>query len=124
MNKVIYIPATFCAEGHYSKVKVPTGKTEPGLFGFEREVTREEQRFVETGRSDCDIDGQQLASDLACAVAKLNAQGYEVVTVTPVASGNHVSEAQYGLVGELRAGMGYGYSFTKGLIVVARQCSR
>jgi hypothetical protein len=121
MNKVVYLPACFCVEGRYETVEVPTGKTEPGLFGFERNITREEQRFVKTGVSDCDIDATRLANDLARAVADLNTQGYEVVTVTPIISGNHYSEAQHGLVGEIRAGLGYGYSFTKGLIVTARR---
>ena len=121
MNKVVYVPAQFVNTGNYENVEVPTGKTEPGLFGFERQVTRTEKRFVTTGTSDCDIHGQRLADDVAAAIARLNHEGYEVVTVTPITTGRHHSEVLTEFGQGIEGGFGYGYSFTKGIIITARR---
>ena len=47
------------------------------------------------------------------AVAKLNNEGYEVVTVVPIESGHGE--------GDSYNHYGYGYSYTEGVIIVTRK---
>jgi hypothetical protein len=121
MNKVVYVPTLFTDRGNYETVKVPTGETEKGLFGRERDVMREEEQFVKTGVSDCDVNGKRLAEDVANAVALLNHEGYEVVAITPITTGRHHSEVLREFAHGIEGGLGYGYSFTKGVIITARR---
>jgi hypothetical protein len=119
-NRVVYVPAQFAPEGEHRTVKIPTGKTTPGFFG-EKQVTREETQFVQTGISDCDIDAAQLANDVTAAVDQLNVDGYEVIAITPLTSGNYNYDVQWTMSGNGGAGYGYGYSYTKGVLITARR---
>lgn len=121
MNRIVYVPAHFVEQGRYEKVEVPTGKSETGMFGIKRPITRTEERFVKTGSSDCDIHAARLADDLSKAVAQLNHDGYEVVTITPITTGRHHAEVLTEFGQGIEGGLGYGYSFTKGLIITARR---
>jgi hypothetical protein len=121
INRVVYVPACWAPTGKYRTVKVPTGEKTTGLFGGTKDVTRKEERFVQTGSSDCDIDAERLADDIAKAVAELNREGYEVVAVTPLTSGDHFAETKWGWTGNGGVGYGYGYSFTKGVVITARK---
>lgn len=87
LNKVVYIPAFFEPIGKDKKIKVPTGEKKKGFFGGEKDVTRKETKWEQTGWSDCSIDSARLASDLAQEVEKLNRDGFEIVSVTPITSG-------------------------------------
>lgn len=71
INKTIYVPAHWSPVGKYKNVKVTTGEKTKGLFGSEKDVTHTERRFVQTGQSDCDVDGERLAAAVARAVAEL-----------------------------------------------------
>jgi hypothetical protein len=119
-NKVVYVAAHWAPVGKYKAVSVPTGEKRAGWFGGEKNVTRKEQRFIQTGISDCDVDTERLAEDVANAVAGLNAAGYEVVTIAPLISGAYHAEAKWGWTGNGGVGYGYGYSFTKGVVITAR----
>jgi hypothetical protein len=121
INRVVYVPAHWAPTGEYRTVKVPTGEKVSGLFGGLKDVTRKERRFVQTGTSDCDIDAERLADDIAEAVAGLNGDGYEVIAVTPLTSGDHHAETKWGWTGNGGVGYGYGYSFTKGVVITARK---
>jgi len=59
------------------------------------------------------IDGERLRQDMQDAVAKLNNEGYEVVTVVPIESGHGE--------GDSYNHYGYGYSYTEGVIIVTRK---
>jgi hypothetical protein len=65
-----------------------------------------------------EIDGEQLTWDLQKAIAQLNNDGYEIVSVTPVISGYGTYKAETGAFGY---SYGYGYSYTEGVIIVARK---
>lgn len=128
MNKVTFVPAFFVPLYKDVKVKVSTGETKKGLLRREKEVKRTEVRREIDGWSDCDIDGERLANDLAKAVSELNREGYEVVSVTPITSGGY--DFQHGATGVNSGAMvgfqygysfGYGYSFTSSLIVTSRK---
>ncbi|QTP58325.1 hypothetical protein HNO53_06125 [Billgrantia antri] len=126
MNKVVYIPAYFEPVGKNKTVKVPTGEKKKGFFGGEKYVTKKETQWEQTGWSDCRIDGERLANDLAEVVDGLNSEGYEVVSVTPVTSGAYDWKYQVQSGGAADNGYGgygygYGYSFTNSLIVTAKK---
>jgi hypothetical protein len=121
INRIVYVQARWAPTGKYRTVKVPTGEKARGLLGGLKDVTRKEQRFVQTGTSDCDIDTERLADDIAKAVAELNGDGYEVVAVTPLTSGAYNAEMRWGWTGNGGVGYGYGYSFTKGVVITARK---
>ncbi|MGH8225225.1 MAG: hypothetical protein ACRER1_03605 [Gammaproteobacteria bacterium] len=125
MNKIVYIQAYFAAVGKNTTVKVPTGEKKSGFFGGEKDVTRKEAQWAQTGWSDCSIDAARLTNDLAKVVEGLNNESYEVVSVTPVTSGKY--DWKYDVIyggaesGGGGYGYGYGYSFTMGLIVTAKK---
>jgi hypothetical protein len=56
-------------------------------------------------------------------VEKLNQDGFEVVSVTPVTSGDYSWKTYAGGVGDSSYGhgYGYGYSYTSSLIITARK---
>lgn len=126
MNKVVYVPAFFEPVGKNKTVKVATGEKKKGFFGGEKDVTRKETQWEQTGWSDCRIDGERLANDLAEIVSSLNSEGYEIVSVTPVTSGSYnwkyeLESGGYQNSGYGGYGYGYGYSFTNSLIVTAKK---
>jgi hypothetical protein len=121
LNKIIYIPAFFEPVGNNKTIKIPTGEKKKGLFGGEKDVTREETKWEQTGWSECRVDSQRLAEDLSSAVKTLNDEGYEVVSVTPVTSGAYeYKKGTFWGEGEGGYAYGYGYSYTNSLIVTAR----
>lgn len=119
MNKVVYISSYFKPTGKNVTKNVPTGEKKSGLFGGEKDVTKKVTEWVQTGHSDCEIDGQRLANDLSEAVEELNISGYEIVSVTETTSGRY-SWAKGG-ISDGGYGYGYGYSITEGLVVVAKK---
>lgn len=115
-NRVVYVKANFKPLGKWETVHVPTGEKKKGLFG-EHEVTKEEKRWVQTGVSDSLIDGERLANDVELAVQQLNHDGWEVQAVFPVTSGD------YNWRREVNLSYGYGFSFTEGVIIIARKAN-
>jgi hypothetical protein len=123
MNKVTYVPAYFKPLGRQVTVAVPTGERKRTFFGTAKEVKRKQKQWRQTrGWSNCQIDGERLAIDIAKAVHKLNADGYEVVSIVPAVSGAYnyrgVRDGWSGY------GYGYGYSYTEGVIIVTRKFTK
>ena len=125
LNKVVYVEAFFKPVGKNVTVKVPTGETKKGLFGGEKEVTRKEEKWQQTGWSDREIDGGRLAQDIAKATAQLNSEGFDVIAVESVISGayNYSYELKFpqGVNGGAGYGYGYGYSYTEGVTIIAKK---
>ncbi|ANU38282.1 hypothetical protein RJD38_18925 [Vibrio scophthalmi] len=135
MNKVVLVKSYFVALGKEVTVKIPTGETKTGLFGGQKEVTRKEKQWKQTGWSDCEIDTDRLATDLEQVINSLNREGYKVQSVTPVMSGAYDFKYQAQgisssarIMGNTEAvsggasfGYGYGYSYTDSLIVIAEK---
>ena len=123
MNKVIYVPSFFKPIGKEVTKKVPTGEKKKGFFGGEKDVTTEVKEWQQTGYSDRWIDGERLANDIANAVSELNKEGFEVVTITPITSGEYNYEwaQQKRGYGGSGYGYGYGYSYTEGVTIVAKK---
>ena len=118
MNKVVFVQAYFAPIGKEQVVKVPTGEKKKGFLGGESDVTKDEKKWVQTGSSDKQIDTERLTKDLQEVIERLNKDGYEVVSVTEVTSGNYSWKYSDSLNSY---GYGYGYSYTDGLMVVARK---
>lgn len=122
LNKVVYVSSYFKPVGQTIKVNVPTGEKKKGLFGGEKDVTRAEDKWEQTGWSNCEIDGERLANDIEKAVNLLNSDGYEVVSISEALSGAY--NYQYATTGgqtNAGYGYGYGYSYTEGVTIVARK---
>lgn len=133
MDKVVYVKAYFRPVGKEVTVKVPTGETKKGLFGGEKQVTRKEKQWKNTGWSDCEIDGEKLAEDLQKTIEALNQEGYSIKSIISVLSGayNYQYKAEgitssprilsdtEAVKGGASYGYGYGYSYTESLIVLA-----
>ncbi len=93
-------------------------------------MTVKEERWEQTGWSDCEIDGGQLAENLQSAISNLNEDGYEVISVSPIESGKYDYKYDYkthsmGASGGAGYGYGYGYGFshTEDLTIIARKSS-
>lgn len=126
MTKVVIVEAFFSPIGKNEQYQVPTGRTKKSLWGLlETEEMETRSRWVQTGYSDCDIDAARLATDLQKAIDNLDAGGYEVLTITPITSGNYNYKAEWSRASNNLVvagyGYGYGYSFTNSLIVTAKK---
>lgn len=113
MYKTVYVPANFAPIGHYETVQVPTGEKRKTFLSGEVDFMKEERRWVQTGYSDCAVDGPRLAQDLQAVLDVLDKGGFRVLSMTPVTSGAY----QYD--DHLYTAYGYGYSYTRGLVIVA-----
>lgn len=133
MDKVVHVKAYFQPIGKEVTVQVPTGETKKGLFGGEKQITRSEKQWKQTGWSDCEIDGERLANDLQQVIEEFNQDGYCVKSITSVLSGTYnyqyksegisssprlLSDTE-AVTGGASYGYGYGYSYTESLIVHA-----
>lgn len=99
------------------------------MFGGEKDVIENVVEWVQTGHSDCEIDGEALAKNISKAVSELNSEGYRVVQVTSVISGRYDwgKEAgvhqEFGVEGVYGMGYGYGYSYTEVVTIIAEKIS-
>ncbi|MDP9154659.1 MAG: hypothetical protein M3O74_10455 [Pseudomonadota bacterium] len=135
MNKTVFVKARFKPIYKDVSVKVQTGESKTGLFGGQKDITRTEIQRQQVGWSDCEIDGPRLAEDVSAAVAQLNAEGFDVTNITEITSGNYRYEySSQGVTSSKRIlsetekvsgggsyGWGYGYSFTEGVLILARK---
>ncbi|MGF1698702.1 hypothetical protein L4C54_24000 [Vibrio lamellibrachiae] len=118
MNKVVYVSSYFKRLGKNVTKKVATGEKEKGFLGGEKDVMKKVTEWQDTGASDSEIDGQRLANDVSEAIIKLNTEGYEVISVVDVTSGNYSWRTTGG---QSNAGYGYGYSYTEGVTIIAKK---
>ena len=119
------MPSYFKPIGKEVTKKVPTGEKKTGLFGGEKDVTKTVRVWQQTGYSDRWIDGERLANDIAEAVSRLNDEGFEVVSLTPITSGEYKYQWNQQDGGDNWGGSGYGYgygySYTEGVTIVAKK---
>lgn len=135
MLKTLFVQSDFRVRYGWKEVKVPTGEVKKILFGGEKEVTRKELKKVPVEKSICKVDGEKLAEDLSAAISSLEKDGYEIISITPIISGDFDYKYQsISIDSTARAlretekisgsggyGYGYGFSYTEGLLVVARK---
>lgn len=84
----MYVKAPFKAIGREITVKVPTGETKKSLFG-EKQVMEKRTQWEQTGRSDCEIDGELFSQKIVEVVDELNRGGCEIAAVLPIISGKY-----------------------------------
>ncbi len=130
--KTVFIESKFQEKFRERSVKVATGQTRKNFFGFTVDETRVEKQMVSDGISDCEIDGEHLATELQRLLEEAGQHGFRLVSVTPLISGKWVGERFRisggggalvnggGSIGEVKGegGPSYGYSYTEGLVVV------
>lgn len=120
MNKVVYVSSYGKPIGKNVTKKVSTGETKQDFFGDEQQITKKVTEWEQTGCSDCQIDGERLSKDIQLAIEQLNNDGYEVVTVTSITSGNYnYKTTGTGHHGD--SGYGYGYSYTEGVTIIGKK---
>jgi len=125
----VFVKSTFIEVGEYRSIDVPTGQTKKNMFGKEVPITRQEQQYFVTGKSDCKVDGVQLARDTNMAVLDLESKGFRVVSITPIVSGHW--NASNGNVTKVEGMIidrdvktdwfAYGFSYTAGVMIIAMQ---
>ena len=121
MLKTEWIQAYFTDVGKWEDYEKPTGETKKGLFG-EKPVTSKEKRFVKTGVSDCWIDGKRLAKDMEEAMKKLEKEGYEILQITEVLSGNYNWKGYSNPPGPGAAtAVSWGFSYLEEVIITAKK---
>jgi len=108
MNKVVYVKALFKSKGNEG-----TDDAHSGEMTLQR---------IPMECSHCEIDDYRLATDLGKAIQKLNTEGFEVVSVSEVTSGRFHYRPDDGTVVENPGHeIGYGCSYTEGVLIVARK---
>ncbi|AMG59232.1 hypothetical protein [Pantoea vagans] len=123
MNKSVYVTSYFEPLYKEVTVKVPTGNTKRffGLINIDEKIRQ--NKIVQDGWSDCQIDGKRLTDDINKAIQSLNDEGYEVVSITPITSGNwalkYEQNSHTNGNGKGSYGYGYGYSYTEGVMLLA-----
>ncbi|MCF6174752.1 MAG: hypothetical protein L3J71_03185 [Victivallaceae bacterium] len=117
-NTTIFVKSKFKPIMTGKKITVGTGKYKDGIFG-KKELTKKGWHTTQTGVSDCEIDGEQLSKDIQQAIAKLNTNGYEVISITEITSGKY-DWLEFPCVGHTG---GYGISYTEGVIIIAKETS-
>ena len=119
-NKVVYVSSHKAPYFKTVVERVPTGETKKHLLLGELKLTKDVTKKKQFGHSMSKIDGERLATDIQLAIDKLNNEGYEVVCVSEVVSGNYdsqISQNGHGMFG----GGGYGYSYTEGVNIIAKK---
>ncbi|MDX2320872.1 MAG: hypothetical protein QNK26_09805 [Moritella sp.] len=116
-NVTVFVPAKAKTIGGNKTVKVGTGEYKEGYFGPE-EVMKSEQKWEQSGWSDREMDGFQLQEDIQIALNDLNNDGFEVISVSPVTSGNYKCERGTPSNG---GSYGYGFSYTEGMLIIAKK---
>lgn len=133
-TKVILVKAYFEKEYDYRIREVPSGNYEKGIFGKKPIMTQIKEQ-IEVGVSKSRVDSIKLAADLEDEISKLNEDGYNVKQILPIISGDYdylysdegVTSSLSMLTGNEKVmggasfGLGYGYSFTDSLIIVAEK---
>ena len=124
MIKTVWINAHFQKKGLWEEYEEHTGETKSGFFG-EKAVTVKKKRWVELNEYRDDyIDGVRLSRDTEKALNQLESEGFDILNITPVMSGQY-SWTKYGTSGPNSGAAptcaSWGYSVTEGLMVTAKK---
>lgn len=126
MIKTVWIDAQFQKKGRWEEYEEATGETKKGFFGGEKAVTIKNKRWVELDEySENRIDGARLSEDTNKILNQLQSEGFEVLSITPVISGEYswtgYSKSAGASAGAASTCASWGYSFTEGVMVTARK---
>lgn len=130
-SETVFIPSTFVPNYIEETVSIPTGETTRTFFGMiPKDVVRKERQVRQDGYSNCIIDGEALARDVSKAVNRKTEDGFNVLSIVPVTSGNWAYEKGQisggggatgggGRISPIQGDTGYslGWSFTSGMMI-------
>ena len=122
MIKTVWVQAHFMKKGTWEEYEEVTGEKTKSLFG-KKAVTEKKKRWVELDEyGNTRRDGQRLAQDIESVLNRLETEGFEIVSATPVESGEYSCQ-EFGRGGQFGANTcaSWGYSFTEGILVTARR---
>lgn len=124
--KTVWIPSNFVERGSWITESIQVGTTpkvvSKGVFKKEQvtidePVFEERKKWVVESRSDRNVDGGKLTTDIENAIKELVSTGFRVVNIIPITSGQYDHKS----VGTSMAPVsyGYGWSYTNGVSIVA-----
>lgn len=119
--------------GEYKTREVETGETTKSWLGKEKPKTEKRKEWVGNGNfSDATVDGNKTSELLNNKIAELEEQGYDIINISPVESGNWKYQHD-GLLNQTTSflskrktygggwGYGYGYGYTSGYLILANK---
>lgn len=117
MNKVVFVQAKLKNTDSDLSAK-------KGFWGTVFEKVEDKKRLYKSE----EVDGEQLVSEISIAINELNSSGYEVISISPITSGAYdfsykKSHSNMGVIQSGAYGYGYGFSYTEGVIILARESS-
>lgn len=124
MIKTLWIQAKWQKKGRWDEYEEPTGEIKKGIFGGEKPVMVKKKRWVETNEnSDRWIDGKKLAEDMQATMNSLEQEGFEIIGLSEVLSGNYSwTEYASGLGNSaVSTCASWGFSTTEGIIITAKK---
>ena len=123
--KTVWVDAYFQKKGRWEEYEEATGETKKGFFGGEKAVTVKKRRWVVLNEdSEDSIDGARLSRDTEKVLNQLESEGFDVLNITPVISGQYSwtrydkSTPQSGAADTCAS---WGYSVTEGVMVTAKK---
>ena len=131
-TKCIWIGAPFKEEGYWKIEQVQIGttvnKVAKGLFNKKivdevSPVYEDKKVWVVECISDCKIDGKKFSENINQEIVKLEDEGYEIVSITPITSGSYKYDYEAPIINagdRASFGWGYGFSYTEGVNILAR----
>ncbi len=124
---VRFIQAPFKPVGEYVTEREQTGEVKKNWLGQKQVVYAEKKVWMETGYSDCEIDGAKFAQLISVEIQRWAERGFRVLNIIPIQSGNFDYQAQeiqshHGIFSDsvnISGGtsFGYGFSYTEGVLI-------
>lgn len=133
--KSIWVKAPFVEKGYWDTQQVQVGselkEVPKGLLRkkiLEEVPVFEEQKIsVCTSHADKQIDGKEFNKIIEETVSQLDMEGFDIISITPVISGQYdcydggvktgINDAA---LGHSSTGYGYGFSYTEGVSILAK----
>lgn len=123
MIKTVWVPTRWQKKGKWEEYEEPTGEMKKGIFG-EKPVTVKKRRWIELNEnSDCLVDGARLAQDMQAAMNSLEEQGFEIIGLSEVLSGQYNWTSYGRSLGNSSADTcaSWGFSITEGIVITAKK---
>lgn len=130
MIKTVWIEAYTKQKGQWEEYEEPSGDIKTGMFGGKKPVMIKKKRWVTIPDTYYEhlVDGERISRDLESALNKLEGDGFQILTISPVISGRY-NWQQYdarvqGLGQKTESpdtAVSWGYSVTEGFTIIAKK---
>ncbi|MCC4222415.1 hypothetical protein LL295_02680 [Vibrio campbellii] len=127
--KSIWVKAPFVEKGYWDKQQVQVGseikEVPKGLLRKKQTeevpVFEEQDVWVCTSHSDKQIDGERFNKIIEETVLKLDMEGFDIISITPVISGQYdYGDSVRNVNIDVVKSYGYGFSYTEGVTILAK----